>query len=232
LLRPVRVQGDGAWEEIVEAIADLNRHGEADVLIVGRGGGSLEDLWAFNEEMVVRAIHASEIPVISAVGHEVDVTIADFAADLRAPTPSAAAELVVKNRQELEGHIDHLLLQLAARIHGRLSLLQEKVSGLALRLRSPVQVLELMRQKEENLRYRLNQAMDQYLEGCQKSLATLSAHLNALSPLQTLARGYAIVFRENTSRPVRSSDELNPGDQVQLRLGKGAAEACIKKIVS
>ena len=112
------VQGDGAWEEIVEAIADLNRHGEADVLIVGRGGGSLEDLWAFNEEMVVRAIHASEIPVISAVGHEVDVTIADFAADLRAPTPSAAAELVVKNRQELEGHIDHLLLQLAARIHG------------------------------------------------------------------------------------------------------------------
>jgi exodeoxyribonuclease VII large subunit len=111
LLKPVKVQGDGAAEEIVEAIKDLNQYGGLDVLIVGRGGGALEDLWAFNEESVARAIAGSDVPVISAVGHETDFTIADLVADLRAPTPSAAAELVAKNRQELEAHLDHLIIR-------------------------------------------------------------------------------------------------------------------------
>jgi exodeoxyribonuclease VII large subunit len=143
LLAPVRVQGDGAAAEIAAAIADHNRLGVADVLIVGRGGGSLEDLWAFNEEVVARAIHASAIPVISAVGHEVDFTIADFVADLRAPTPSAAAELVARSRLELEGHLDHLAQRLAGQMQGRLELLNERVTGLSRRLRSPRQQLQL-----------------------------------------------------------------------------------------
>ncbi len=126
---PVRVQGEEAAGEICQGIAVFNRQGEADVLIVGRGGGSLEDLWAFNEEPVARAIYDSRIPVISAVGHEVDFSIADFVADLRAPTPSAAAELVVKSRQELEGHLDQLTLRLAAQMRGRLELMRERVSG-------------------------------------------------------------------------------------------------------
>ncbi len=130
LLRPVPVQGEGAAVEIAVAIDELNREGSADVLIVGRGGGSKEDLWAFNEEVVARAIHASTIPVISAVGHEVDFSIADLVADLRAPTPSAAAELVVQNRLDLERHLDQLVLRLADRMKSQLKLLQSRLEGL------------------------------------------------------------------------------------------------------
>ncbi|HKK01463.1 MAG TPA: exodeoxyribonuclease VII large subunit, partial [Desulfuromonadales bacterium] len=116
ILCPARVQGEGAAAEIAEAIGHANRIGDVDVLIVGRGGGSLEDLWAFNEEKVARAIAASSVPVIAAVGHEVDVTIADLVADLRAPTPSAAAELVVRSRLELERHVDQLVLRLGGQL--------------------------------------------------------------------------------------------------------------------
>ena len=230
ILRPVRVQGEGACLEIAEAIEDLNRQGESDVLIVGRGGGSLEDLWAFNEEAVARAIHASRIPVISAVGHEVDVTIADFVADLRAATPSAAAELVVKNRLELEGHVDNLLLQLGSQIQGKLNLMNERLSGLARRLRSPDRTLALMKQREENLFLRLQRAIGHRLEEAESQLAPLAARLDTLSPLKTLSRGYAIVFREGSSQPVRSAKELSPGDPLKLRLEEGSAEARVVKV--
>ncbi|RLB73761.1 MAG: exodeoxyribonuclease VII large subunit, partial [Deltaproteobacteria bacterium] len=137
LLRSARVQGEGAAAEIAAGIADLNRETDVDVLIVGRGGGSREDLWPFNEEIVARAIAASRIPVISAVGHEVDFSIADLVADLRAATPSAAAELVVKNRLELERHLDQLTLRLATQIRSRLSLLSSRLYGLEKRLKAP-----------------------------------------------------------------------------------------------
>ena len=137
LLRPVSVQGVESGLEISEAIADFNRHAEADVLIVGRGGGSLEDLWAFNEEAVARAIYSSSIPVISAVGHEVDFTIADFVADLRAPTPSAAAEMVMKSRLEYESHMDHLAIRLAAQLKSTLKFYRERLDSLRGKLRSP-----------------------------------------------------------------------------------------------
>ena len=231
LLRPVRVQGEEAAAEIAEAIADLNRQGEPDVLIVGRGGGSLEDLWAFNEEKVARAIHASGIPVISAVGHEVDVTIADFVADLRAPTPSAAAELVVKNRQELEGHVDQLILRLASQMSGRLHLLQERLDGLSRRLRSPAQALAMMRQQQENLSRRLERAMTRKLETSGSQFASTVARFDTLSPLKTLSRGYAIAFRDETGHIVRRAEELTPGDGLNLRFCEGGAKVRVEEIL-
>jgi exodeoxyribonuclease VII large subunit len=227
LLRPVRVQGAGAAEEIAEAIADHNRMGVADVLIVGRGGGSLEDLWAFNEEVVARAIHASAIPVISAVGHEVDTTIADFVADLRAPTPSAAAELVARSRLELEGHLDHLAQRLAGQMQGRLELLAERLQGLTRRLRSPRQQLILWRQRHTDLARRLDRAMVRRQQEADGRLATLAGQLDLLSPLRTLERGYAIVFAEKTGKTVLDAGMLAVGDQVQLRFSIGRATATI-----
>lgn len=225
LLAPVRVQGAEAAAEIVAALAALNRQGEADVLIVGRGGGSLEDLWAFNEEPVARAIAASRIPVISAVGHEVDVTIADFVADLRAPTPSAAAELVVKSRLELENHLDQLRLRLAAQMRGRLVLLRERTFGLQRRLRSPRELLQQLRQRQGECLRRLQRAMEARLQQSRASLATAAGRLDTLSPLQTLARGYAIVWREGELQPLRDPDGLVVGDGLRLRLHRGGLRA-------
>lgn len=227
LLRPVRVQGDGAAAEIAEAIADHNRLGAADVLIVGRGGGSLEDLWAFNEEVVARAIHASVIPVISAVGHEVDTTIADFVADLRASTPSAAAELVAKSRLELEGHLDHLAQRLAGQMQGRLVLLGERVQGLSRRLRSPRQQLLLWRQRQADLVRRLERAMARRQQETQGRLATAVGRLDLLSPLRTLERGYAIVFAEKSGKAVLDAGTLAAGDRLLLRFARGRAAATV-----
>lgn len=227
LLRPVRVQGDGAAAEIAEAIADHNRLGAADVLIVGRGGGSLEDLWAFNEEVVARAIHASAIPVISAVGHEVDTTIADFVADLRAPTPSAAAELVAKSRLELEGHLDHLTQRLAGEMQGRLQLLGERVNGLTRRLRSPRQQLQLWQQRQFDLVRRLDRAMVRRHQEAAGRLAAAAGRLDLLSPLRTLERGYAIVFAERTGKAVYDAATLAVGDRLQVRFARGRAVATV-----
>lgn len=232
VLRPVPVQGEGAAGEIAAAIADLNRHGEADVLIVGRGGGSLEDLWAFNEEVVARAIHASATPVIAAVGHEVDVTIADFVADLRAPTPSAAAELVVKSRLELERHLDQLILRLAAQMRGRLELLRERLTGLCRRLRSPQQDVALWRQRHGELEHRLCRAMDRTVGEAAGRFAALAGRLDTLSPLRTLARGYAIALDERTGRAVRDAGELAAGDRLRLRFARGGARATVEEIDS
>ncbi|MFA7536131.1 MAG: exodeoxyribonuclease VII large subunit [Desulfuromonadales bacterium] len=230
LLRPVRVQGEGAAGEIAEAIADFNRHGEADVLIVGRGGGSMEDLWAFNEEIVARAISASALPVIAAVGHETDFTIADFVADLRAPTPSAAAELVIKSRLELENHLDHLAQRLGRQMDGRLRMVRERVESLGKRLISPRQELLRYRQRQEDLTRRLQRAMDRRRTEAEGRLAALAGRLDILSPLRTLERGYAIVFTEQSGRAVRAADELATGDRVRLRFAAGGARAIIEKV--
>lgn len=230
LLRPVRVQGEGAAMEIAEAIADLNRYGEADVLIVGRGGGSLEDLWAFNEECVARAIYSSATPVIAAVGHEVDYSIADFVADLRAPTPSAAAEMVVKSRLELEGHLDHLILRLAGQMRGRLDLLREKVEGLARHLQSPARRLDLCRHRLEDLERRLHRVMGTVLTGGDSRLAALAGRLDDLSPLRILARGYAIALDEKTGLAVRDAGTLAPGDRLRVRFARGSVRAAVEEV--
>jgi exodeoxyribonuclease VII large subunit len=230
LLRPAKVQGEGAAADIAAGIADLNRQGVADVLIVGRGGGSLEDLWAFNEETVARAIAASAIPVISAVGHEVDVTIADFVADLRAPTPSAAAELVAKSRLELESHVDHLIMRLQSRVSQGLALWKERLAGLENRLhfagRSWPARLELINQRDQ----RLTLAMHGLLQQVGARLAQGAGQLDALSPLNQLARGYVIASRDPLSREPVSFSELVPGGRLWLRFSAGRARTRIEEI--
>jgi exodeoxyribonuclease VII large subunit len=231
LLRSVRVQGDGAALEIAEGIADLNRHGEADVLIVGRGGGSMEDLWAFNEEPVARAIFNSGIPVISAVGHEVDVTIADLVADFRAPTPSAAAELVVKERRELEGHVDHLVLRLSGQMKARLSLLRERLAGLYRRLRAPVGDFLLQGQRIELLQRRCELALRGRLETAASRLGNCVGRLEALSPLRTLSRGYSIVTREGQGEPLADPEGLKSGDRLAIRFARGSVLALVEEVL-
>jgi len=230
LLRPAKVQGDGAAEDVAAGIADLNRQGDADVLIVGRGGGSLEDLWAFNEETVARAIAASAIPVISAVGHEVDVTIADLVADLRAPTPSAAAELVAKSRLELESHLDHLIMRLQSRVTQGLALWTERLIGLERRLhlvgRSWPFRLELISQSEQ----RLVMGMHGQMQQLAARLAHEAGQLDALSPLNQLARGYVIASRDPLSREPATFGELAPGDRLWLRFSAGRARTRIEEI--
>ncbi len=229
VLAPVRVQGEGAATEIAQAISDLNRHGQADVLIVGRGGGSLEDLWAFNEEIVARAIRASLIPVISAVGHETDTTIADFAADLRAPTPSAAAELVARGRLEREVHLDHLCTRLAARIDSRLRFAREIVEGLARRLRSPLVAVAQQRLLLEQLENRLDSGMVRRLQRQRDHLHGILGRLHLLSPFATVARGYAIVTKSDGS-VLRDAMTVQRGERIYLQLQQGKLTATIERI--
>ena len=230
LLCPVRVQGDGAAEEIAEAVRNLNRYGSLDVLIVGRGGGSMEDLWAFNEEVVARAIADSEVPVISAVGHETDFTIADFVADLRAPTPSAAAELVARNRQELEAHLDHLQIRLSSRMDQSLGLVAERLAGLEGQLKIyardfaalPDKIMEL----ENRLVIAIRSRMRQYEDG----LAVAAGRLDALSPLQQLDRGFVIASSDRDGVGLTSTENLNAGDSLWLRFSRGRAAVRVEDV--
>ncbi|MEA3361734.1 MAG: exodeoxyribonuclease VII large subunit [Thermodesulfobacteriota bacterium] len=230
LLHSVRVQGKGAAEEIAAAIAVLNKQPELDVLIIGRGGGSREDLWSFNEESVARAIAASKIPIISAVGHETDFSISDLVADLRAPTPSAAAELVVQNRLELERHLDQLTLRLAAQIRSRLSLFTSYLYGLERRLKSPAELVQIQQLHLQQLQLRLEQVTIGIIEQKNHQLALLAGQLQSLSPLAVLSRGYAIVKRINTGTVVHTAEQLKTGDQLQIDLAVGQVAATVVEI--
>ena len=227
VLCPVQVQGAGAAAQIARAIELLNAQQAADVLIVGRGGGSLEDLWAFNEEITVRAVAASAIPVISAVGHETDVTICDFAADLRAPTPSAAAELAVPDLADLLGGLYALrsrMEQAALRdMRGRRASLENLLSRRV--LRRPEELAWTSRLRLDYAAQRLRGAMEAKLLAEQSRLSRTAARLEAMSPLAVLARGYAIAMKGD--RPVQSVRELDPGDKLRLTLGDGACEVLV-----
>jgi exodeoxyribonuclease VII large subunit len=232
LLRPVRVQGPGAADEIAAAIDDLNRFGGLDVLIVGRGGGSMEDLWAFNEEVVARAIRNSKLPVISAVGHETDFTIADFVADLRAPTPSAAAELVAKNYQEMEAHLDHLIIRLQTRLEQTLDLVAERVAGLEGRLKLVSRGFAELPGDTADLEQRLALAMRAMMRQYADQLGMNAGRLDALSPLLQLERGYVIASREPGSSGIVSTEELKPGDRLWLRFARGQARTFVESVDS
>ena len=188
LIYPVRVQGEGAAGEVARAIDDLNRLGNIDVMIVGRGGGSLEDLWAFNEESVARAIHSSAIPVISAVGHEIDFTIADFVADLRAATPSAAAELVVRSKKELTAELDALCHRLDMSQLRRLERLRSLSSSLSRSVTDPSRVLGHLSQRVDALDGRLTREIGLILEKSCERIVTLTGRLSSQSPARTLQR--------------------------------------------
>jgi len=275
-LYPTAVQGQAATADIVQAIDRAQRHGLADVLIIGRGGGSLEDLWCFNEEAVARAIAACPIPTVSAVGHEVDVTIADFVADLRAPTPSAAAEKISPDQQDwlrrlteqqgrlgqsarrllqrLDNQLGHLsarlrdprreLLEKAQRmdelelrlnkaIRNRLDQQKQKTDYLLQRMsaQSPRRTLKTASEQTQQLEERLTLAARHLLRQKDERLQHIAQTLHVVSPLATLGRGYAIV-RDDQGRIVRKAGDLETGDQITARLGRGSVSAQVTEINS
>jgi exodeoxyribonuclease VII large subunit len=223
VLRPVRVQGEGAAEEIAQAIAEFNEWGGADVLIIGRGGGSLEDLWAFNEEMVARAIHASKIPTISAVGHEIDVTIADFVADRRALTPSEGAEIVLPKLEDLVASLGDLRDRLAGALRGQVELARSKLERLraSYAFRAPLEAIRLHEQRLDELAGAASLAVRRRIESCRERLATAAGRLRALSPLHVLERGYSITRTLDTGGVIRRGSDVRPGDAVETILHQG-----------
>ncbi|MEI8345648.1 MAG: exodeoxyribonuclease VII large subunit, partial [Candidatus Omnitrophota bacterium] len=231
LLYPVKVQGEGAAEEIAAAIEAMNEQAEADVLIVGRGGGSLEDLWAFNEEPVARAVFESRIPVISAVGHESDWTICDFVADLRAPTPSAAAELVVSNRVELEERVRGRKDRLDFAIRGICERYQEQLSNLvsSAAFRQPQYLLEQFTGRVDELGRQMEARLAEFVDSKSQIFRGVTGRLNALSPLATLDRGYSVSFNEKGDI-IKNVRQLSVGDALRTRFHKGSLASKVTAI--
>jgi exodeoxyribonuclease VII large subunit len=251
VIAPCRVQGEGAAQEIAQGVADLNGLGDVDVIIVGRGGGSLEDLWAFNEEVVARAIAASKAPVISAVGHEVDFTIADFVADVRAATPSHAAELVVSDKQaiaeavlvlrqrltraavrplrDLERRVDDLGARLLRAGRGAHRRAGHRVELLAARLRAagPVARLRADRHRLERLAARLEADMGRQLAHARHRVGAAAGRLDSLSPLGVLSRGYSIA-RALDGRVIRRAGEVRIGEALHVLLYEGGLDCRVE----
>jgi exodeoxyribonuclease VII large subunit len=223
VVRPVKVQGEGAAEEIALGITELGGSGQVDVMIVGRGGGSLEDLWAFNEEIVARSMFASPVPVISAVGHEIDFTIADFVADLRAPTPTAAAEIVVPRRSELVEQVMYLEQQLLRCMWRRLDMAKDNWRVLVRRLADPERKLRETQQRVDELSVNLVRRLRDRIRQLKDRLVQRSGRLDALSPLAVLDRGYCIAHKIPEEKLVKNAAALDVGDFVRVTFSKGKA---------
>lgn len=231
LVYPVPVQGDGAAERIATMLGTAGARAECDVLILARGGGSIEDLWSFNDERVARAIRACPIPVVTGVGHEIDVTIADFAADRRAPTPSAAAELVVPDQVDVAQRIAHLARTLQRCTLRRLQLDRDRLQWLASRLKPmhPGRRLQQQAQRLDECDRRLKRALRGLLRVAHERHGALARALNAVSPLATLGRGYAIVTRAADGAAVVDAAMLTRGDTVRARFARGRAELTVDR---
>ncbi|MCL2033086.1 MAG: exodeoxyribonuclease VII large subunit [Methanomassiliicoccaceae archaeon] len=252
LLYPAQVQGEGAAESIAKGIEALNREG-VDVIIVGRGGGSIEDLWAFNEEIVARAIAASEAPIISAVGHETDFTIADLVADVRAPTPTGAAELALRDRKEVNKHLDTDMIRInrslsgiLERMHYRFKILDSKLAPKRAEQRISMYSMRLdeldarmnsaLKDKAGVMRRRfikLDSSMDLHVrrmvENDRKDLQRYSERLESINPMKVLDRGYALVTDEG-GRALTSSKQMRAGANINVTMKDGKAEAEVKKV--
>ncbi len=230
LLLPVRVQGTEAPAEIAGAIRYADRHKLADVLITGRGGGSLEDLWAFNDERVVRAIYEAEIPIISAVGHEPDVAISDFVADRRASTPSNAAEIAVPDMEELLRTLTAAQQRITQGVRRNIAFRRERLDTLAKKrvLTEPTAYLEDRRQDIDHLTHRLCAAMRAVTDGEARRFGALAAALDALSPLKVLGRGYALAQTEDGA-VLRSAEQVETGDTVRVHLAQGSLICEVKE---
>ncbi len=231
ILYPVKVQGEGAALEIASAVKELNENfSDIEVMLVGRGGGSMEDLWAFNEEPVARAIAASKIPVISCVGHETDFTIADFVADLRAPTPSAAAELVAANNEDVLKHLFQMekrLLQSLRLNYGKL-LSRFKRFTQSRFFRNPYAIIEDRARRTDELAEKMFRAVSLKLEKSENALKLQSEKLKNLSPYFPLKKGYSLVTKGGN--PVRDASMLKEGDEINVAFHKGSVTAGVKKI--
>lgn len=231
LVVPVKVQGAGAAEEIAGAITYLNTKRYIDVIITGRGGGSLEDLWCFNEEVVARAIAASRIPVVSAVGHEPDVTISDFAADLRAATPSNAAELVTPDAAELTLRLEERRTALARTMLARFDTARKRLNDIAGKrvFASPLGYFDEKRMMLDYLSERFRTIAEKQLTVQNHRLANAAARLDAMSPLKVLGRGYAIAL-DDSQTAVRSAETLHPGDRLCVRFAAGSAQCEVQSV--
>lgn len=228
VIYPTQVQGELAAGQIVKAIETANQRAECDVLIVSRGGGSLEDLWPFNEEIVARAIYASTIPIVSGVGHEVDVTISDFVADRRAPTPSAAAELITPNVTDWLHKLQQINLRLSHQMRTQIQRARLQLEHLAKRIRHPGQKLQEQAQRLDQLERRLTQAYRLQLVQKRHRLTMLARALNAISPLNTLSRGYAIATKEG--EVLTSQSQVTAGDRIEVRLHEGKLDCTVDSV--
>ncbi len=234
LLCPVKVQGDGAAEDIARGIETLARQPEVDVILIGRGGGSIEELWAFNEEIVARAIAACPVPVVSAVGHETDFTIADFAADLRAATPSAAAEHIVPRVDSLTQALDAQTQRMARATERRVALSKTKLHGalLALKAAAPDKALARQAARLAEAQHRLHAVVSRILAEHKAALLTAGAQLTALGPQAVLARGYAYLTAHDAIQPtpISSAKGLTIGQRIDIHLRDGSAIAAVEQV--
>ncbi len=228
---PVRVQSVEAPSEIAGAIRYANEFDVADLIITGRGGGSIEDLWAFNDERVARAIYASRLPVISAVGHEPDVTISDYVADRRASTPSNAAEIAVPDCREIQELLTAYELRASQGMRKQLNNLRERLDACASRrvLTDPVTLVDNRRMELDRSRERLAAAEEKILAGKRQRFVAATAKLDAMSPLKVLTRGYAITHDEK-GNSIRSAEQLHSGDKITLRLSDGSADCLVEDV--
>ena len=232
ILYPALVQGEGAANSIAKGIQTLDAM-NLDVIIVGRGGGSIEDLWAFNEEIVARAIFDCHTPIISAVGHETDWTIADFVSDRRAPTPSAAAELAVSDYRQTLERLDNLRRRMDRNLTGRIDFFREKLSHIKTRLNflSPQNKLNENKRRLADIEDALERIMKQRLSDCRQRLALLSGTLDAYSPAKKLAQGYAYVEVEKKGA-LHSVSDINAGDDINIYLIDGHARAVVSEVIN
>lgn len=230
ILYPALVQGEGAAQSIVNGIHALDRMG-LDIIIIGRGGGSIEDLWAFNEEIVARAIFECNTPVISAVGHETDWTIADFVSDRRAPTPSAAAELAVFDYRQMTDHLSNIKKRMDSNLSGKIEFYRERLSHIKTRVSylSPANRLNENRKRLADLEERLLLLMQQQIKDKRQKLITLSTRLDADSPVKKLSQGYAYVSKED-GRNIHSAADIMCGDNIDIYLIDGRAKAVISEV--
>lgn len=232
IIIPAQVQGAGAVRSICAGIIAANAiHPSLDLLVVGRGGGSLEDLWCFNEELVVRAIAASEVPTISAVGHEIDVTLADLAADVRALTPSAAAEIAVPDVRQLQEVLEQMQVRLMRPVRSQLEFLRQRLTSLADRpvFRQPFARLHELSRRLDELDLRGRRAIEAERQKARNRLQQASATLSALSPLATLARGFSVTSRTDNGQLIRSADAVAPGDEITTQLSQGTITSTVSQ---
>ena len=232
MLYPVSVQGEGAAQEIARAIDAYNVYGEIDVLIVARGGGSMEDLWAFNEEVVARAIFNSRIPVVSAVGHEIDFTIADFVADLRAPTPSAAAELVVPEHKELLQQVQMLTVRSRERMEGQIQRYDDRLKALwsSYGFRRPMDIIYQCEQKRDELKEYLAYGLSHFLRRTEHDVNLQTGKLEGLNPQSVLQRGYSICCRLPHRDIVREAKVLHTDDTIEVAFSKGSIRGIVQSV--
>jgi exodeoxyribonuclease VII large subunit len=230
IIRPTKVQGSGAGVEIAAGIRDLNDHGAVEAIIVGRGGGSREDLSAFNEEVVARAIAASAAPVVAAVGHEIDLSVADLVADRRAPTPTAAAEMIVPRWEDLRLQVTASERTLGMSLHRLVQAHYETVAHFHKRLQSPQRRVSALQDRLRVTSTRLRTAVQRQEERARGRLQELAAALNSLSPLAVLGRGYSLTRTLPQGKVVADASTLTPGDHLRVTFAKGEARVQVEEV--